>query len=388
MTTIAAAFGMLVGLGSSGIAAQAAPAAPAAPDATFNTLLATYTALADGGGSACIGGTPSTTGATTTCTIVQPQPGHTGRNVAVCVQNNTPGTIQVCDIMQTNTTSNNYALVIQRRSQNGGAVQEATQFADVEQLNGTGSNFLGEFQLITQTTGDANRDDPSQTNNQYLGSDSDETQQTATAGGSNFALLAQRSRQFGSAERAAQTQNSNQVGRLNQVDTPGGRSLNLVSQEQLQHLEGDGPQTQTVDPRCCTNQGTNPNDSFNIRQQTVQEGGPQAAQDAKTVGTCQTTGKCTVIQSSTQQGTTTTNQCGPASFCAAAITCTKGVCTPIPACFASDRNLCPPPPPCQPTVCPQPTPLCPPFCNLPLASLTGTRGLSAMMHEPTFARAT
>ena len=84
-------------------------------------------------------------------------------------------------------------------------------------------------------------------------------------------------------------------------------------------------QTQTVgDPRCCQEQGTNSNDTADIDQSTTQNASsPDAVQNAEFVGTCLTTGTCHVMQSSTIDGETNTNEC-TGSSCDEVFICTSG----------------------------------------------------------------
>jgi hypothetical protein len=362
LLAIVGALGLAAGLCTSAVGAQAAGAEP---DATFNALVFISTTMANNGGSACLKNWSRVALATDgTCAIDQ-GPGQT--NVAICIQNNTPGDVEVCRITQSNGARNNYALVIQRYKQNGGFARKATQYAAVNQGNVTGSNFLAEFQLTTQSTDDADANNTqTQDVQQFAGSPANHTTQNSTSGGSNYALVAQNSNQMGESERSVdKTQTSNEVGFLDQTDNGTGLSKNLVAQGQVQRLQGSGSQTQTVDPRCCSAQGINTEDRFTIVQHTDQEGGTQALQKATSFGTCHTKGNCTVNQSSRQHGMTKLNQCpppnstGPSHDCAAALVCTNGGCpVQTPQCVTEGTPACPlPPPNCPNVVCPTDAPV-------------------------------
>ena len=74
----------------------------------------------------------------------------------------------------------------------------------------------------------------------------------------------------------------------------------LAFQNQHQGLTGGGPQSQTIDPRCCSFQGTNPGNAFQITQKADQHAdNPAATQDSSTIGECDTAGNCTVDETAT-----------------------------------------------------------------------------------------
>jgi hypothetical protein len=344
LLSIVGALGLAAGLLGSSVGAHADTTLP---DSTFNWLVFNYTIQASSGGTACISNWASVPLDSNGFCIISQTPGQT--NVAICIENNAPSGTEVCKITQTNDTRNNYALIFQRYNQQGGASQSATQYALASQNNGSGSNLLGEFQLANQSTSD----DTSQTQTalQFAGLAGVPTTQTSTSG-SNFALVAQNSNQVGkSGNSPVQNQDGNQVGVLNQTDNgvafPGAVSKNFVVQSQFQQLQGNGQQTQTLDPRCCSLQGNGTGDRFNITQLTRQMAGPAASQSVISVGNCHTSGNCVVSESSTQNGTTKTNSCSGTS-CSTGFSCTTGeggvqVCSPPPTeCI----RFCFPIPPC------------------------------------------
>ncbi len=386
LTTIAAAFGMLVGLGSSGIAAQAA-AAPG-PDATYLALVATYQPSTRntcyGNNGAVVVQSPDGS----TCSVKQV---NNGRNIAVCVQaNGGPAPTQTCSITQTTptNTSNNYALIVQRVTQDEGTTQTASQRAQIHQSNGSGSNFGGVFQIVGQSIG--SEADPSQTSTQHVedapfvgpgftqsadaGSNyaavaqwssqsmNGGTQQTQTAdqfaghsgqfpgdgvdqttrtGGNAAALIQKQKQEHRSDIPATQTQTATEDADLTQNGSPG---QNLASGNQFQDQREDGPsgstQHQTGDPRCCS---TQTGGRFFINEVTNQlatldgQPNPAAVQTEQLIANCDsppptgsTTGGCFVMLSATVQGQTTT---GPFPPCQGTASCHRGIACVKTACF-------------------------------------------------------
>src|ERR671925_129074 len=79
----------------------------------------------------------------------------------------------------------------------------------------------------------------------------------------------------------------------------------------------------TGDPRCCQTQGTNTGDTSSIDQTTNQfASDPDALQNATLSSHCVTTGNCDVMQSSTINGLTNTEEC-TGSVCEETLTCTQ-----------------------------------------------------------------
>ena len=101
--------------------------------------------------------TASTGGSQTppdTCTVIQVSAG--GTNDARCSERTrAPSASQSCVIEQTNTTGDNQARIDQAVDANGGAAQDATQYAGVIQTTGgAGSNSVRVEQEIDQSTRD------------------------------------------------------------------------------------------------------------------------------------------------------------------------------------------------------------------------------------------
>ena len=374
LTAIAGALGLLGWLATSGVAAQAATSP--GPDLTYSSLLATYLWSSQ---DACVGGTSSTDVVTGTRTCLIDETQTTRKNIAVCVQSNTPGTTQVCNIRQTNTSGNNYALVIQRFVQNQGSSQDANQKASIQQTNGSGSNFAGVFQTVFQSIGQ--QDDPSQTNSQHVAAIAPNgpggLEQSSTTG-SNFAFVSQFSTQSASGgspqtqtadqlagnsgsglkngidqtgganaaflshiqkqqldtgvSNASQTQNAIQDGDITQKGAPG---QNLAVGSQRQDQQEQGPtglfgfggtmQQQTGDPKCCSTQNGG---QFFINQSTNQFANNAAnrSQAEHIFGNCDSSpAGCHVVQSATLNGTTTPGLiCNGQPSCHQGITCFSG----------------------------------------------------------------
>jgi hypothetical protein len=323
LAAFAGAIGLLGALFSSGVAARADTLTGV--DSTLSSLISTYLSSSQ---DACVGGTStynSLTG-TKTCMITEPSTG--GKNIAVCVQSNTPGTNQECIITQTNDSSNNYALVFQHVVDNGGPTEDATQRSTITQNmttfgTGTGSNYAAIVQVVKQSTKQAG--DQSQMVHQF-----NTTDQTSTTG-TNFASLNESSDQSGQSVASPQTQLSEQDasdpnGHINQHSA--GLSRVFVTQSQVQKLTGSGAQMQTIDPRCCSLQETNGDDVFTITQSTRQSGNPSASQDATSFGTCDSTGQCTITQSASNNNASfgpDTTTCTPGVPCESTVSCTTNV---------------------------------------------------------------
>jgi hypothetical protein len=318
LAAFAGAIGLLGALLSSAVAARADTVVTI--DSTMSSLISTYLNSSQ---DACVGGTSTydSVAGTKTCMITENPTGH--KNIAVCVQSNTPGTSQECMITQTNDSSNNYALVFQHVIDNGGPTEDATQKSTITQTmstlgTGTGSNFAKIVQVVKQSTKQAG--EQSQTVHQL-----NKTDQTSTTG-TNFASLSESSDQSGQSDTANQTQFSEQDasdpnGHINQ--TSAGLSQVVVAQSQVQNLTGSGTQMQTIDPRCCSQQGTNLNDVFTINQSTMQAGNPSATQNADSLGRCSTSGQCTVTQSSSNNKASF----GPTTTCSSTVCFSEVVCT-------------------------------------------------------------
>jgi hypothetical protein len=371
LAAFAGAIGLLGGLFSSGVAARADTLLV---DSTMSSLISTYLNSSQ---DACVGGTPTPVGSTTTCMISETTPGE--KHIAVCVQSNSAGPNQVCSITQNNAAQNNYALVIQHIEQSQGATQPAQQSVSIKQTNDSGSNFSRVFQTINQSTHDQDNGNQSQTNIQHVeatpfmsdgpglsqmsgtGSNFAEVTQDSTQSGKNAPVATQTAEQFAGNSgtlsvtltgngidqsaplgknvaalfhtqqqqldnSTSQTQTASQDGDITQNGSPG---TNLASGTQFQDQQENGPpgaeQHQTGQPKCCSVQNGG---QFDITIKTNQFGNQitPAHQNEDLQGNCDSfpNGTCNVLLSATQQGQTTSTTC-TGTTCRPFITCVEGV---------------------------------------------------------------
>src|SRR5207302_8504249 len=175
----------------------------------------------------------------------------------------------------------------------------------ITQNNGTGSDFAAVFQVVKQSTRQGDPQDEQARQSSTI-------DQTAVSG-ANLAVLSETSNQFEQSDGGAtQTEFSDQdvsdAGHhISQTST--GVSQAFAAQSQLQRAVGSGSQMLTVDPKCCSVQGSNPNDVFNIAQFVSQTGNSNAVLDATAICHCLTSGNCTYNETTTQNGVTSTNCC-------------------------------------------------------------------------------
>jgi hypothetical protein len=315
------------------------------------------------------------------CVAVQVALGA-GQNDAGCERGDkhTDTAVQICLIVQANTTGNNNAVITQSIEQKGEAVT-ARQVARIEQMNETGKNLAGFHQLINQssqvrgteqsqeahqaatldqvtTTGTnaSNIDQqqkqtqrasgsPSitQSQNTMIGTDffcdrptdvlpfDQQKNQCAevlqnsslTAGGvitSDLQQTIDETQSASDSPEAEQRQGSDlcclgQQGDVDQHSSAPVDSNAIQETRQTQTASGvpESGLTQFKDigdPRCCAFQTSNLNSRADITQTTDQQASsPNAIQEAILIGDCFTTGECTVFQSATVEGETTTNEC-------------------------------------------------------------------------------
>jgi hypothetical protein len=318
LLSIVGALGLMTGLISSGVAAQADTSMS---DSTFQTMVNFYATITNNGGTLCYAqpasNPPSPPGA---CTLNQSS--TTQNNFAICVELSTANPAsESCDITQTSTFGNNIAIIIQRVRQGGGTVESGEQNGSINQNSGAGSNLAATLQMFTQRFGNQN-DDPTQTDQQ-----NSSTFQTSTSG-HNFKLLAQSSQQDAQSALGG-TQSSGEDGTINQHST--GVSKALAFQNQHQGLTGGGVQSQTIDPRCCSQQDVNTGDVFQITQKADQRAdGTAPTQDSSTIGECDSTGNCTIDQTASTNAGSQHNHlvCTPGVFCSIGIVCTTAQCSP------------------------------------------------------------
>jgi hypothetical protein len=101
-----------------------------------------------------------------------------------------------------------------------------------------------------------------------------------------------------------------------------GVANNHNSQDEYQNAEGKNASVNQSGPmHCCTKQGTNPGDKFDVDQHSDQHtNATDFFQQEEMVGTCLTTGRCQVDEHANQNGTNQHNSCD-SSDCAIGIVC-------------------------------------------------------------------
>jgi len=308
--------------------------------------------------------TPSPGGSATppnTCTIIQIS--STGaNNVARCTERTTDASAsQSCLIYQSNTTGSNRADVIQQVNAASGATQSATQYAGVRQDNVSGSNAVFVNQDLRQSTKDTNAGTQTQNGHQTVSTlqesdtgdnnadvhqslalqemafglpvvtqnqDTDGTLNTQTAirqfstSGRNSANLDQANdlnANVAKAGTATQTQGSPTGGLLGHFEQDStGLSTVHGSQRETQNVVaaqvGTLSQTQYGPMSFGSDQGTNPNDRYDIDQSSTQQASsPSAYQSDQAYANCDTTGICTATQRINQDGQTERNSCSAPS---------------------------------------------------------------------------
>jgi hypothetical protein len=309
--------------------------------------------------------TASTGGSQTppdTCNIVQIA--TDGTNEARCVeQTDAPAVTQQCVIHQENVAGDNRAEVRQKVDANDGSAQDATQYAAVDQQNGTGANWVHIDEDIKQSVKDTDssgaqsqeahqnvdvtqhsdsgdntaRVDQSQNQdakaekdtvmqgqnaanngiNTYAGID-----QTSTSG-QNAAHLNQSTDQDAKAKKkntSTQTQGSPSggiQGHFNQFSS----GLSTVDGQQREHqtAKAEGKKTSNTTqyqygPQWFgSQQRGNPNDTYDIDQRSDQKATNPALQQDQQVENCDTDGVCTATESLTQNGERHDNSCTDSS---------------------------------------------------------------------------
>jgi hypothetical protein len=347
--------------------------------------------------------TPSSGGSATSpgaCTIIQVSSG--GTNNARCSEaTNEASASQSCVIFQTNTTGDNFLDIQQRVDANGGAAQDATQYAGIVQQNGSGSNQAQIHQDLKQSTKDTGPGG-AQTQNGHQGVSV--TQHTDT--GDNIAHVDQSLAQDAKATGPTVAQNQNtggsdpntnagitqtsntgrndaQLNQSNDLDamaskassgsqtqgSPSGGLNGFFSQDSAgvstihgtqrehQDLKIDGKpapgavtQTQYGPAHYDPDQGSNPNDRYDLSQSSEQRASNPTLQDDKLFTICHTTGICTADQRIQQQGTNQKNSCS-ASSCDFGLIVTNGDTATCGGEIGEDEGGCdtgtpsPPPPP-------------------------------------------
>jgi hypothetical protein len=258
-----------------------------------------------------------------------------GNNDATCREtlNQTPSAVQACDIHQENVNGNNKATVDQNIKQKDGASQSATQSSLVDQTNMAGQNIAKVSQSIDQDTHgavdqDQTADQSSCVKQHDPASSSFNPCNDAFGGaatGNDSSDVNQSVQQGAHAGNAVVdlSQDSNMDGHVSQDTT--GVAKNHNNQDEHQNAEGKNASVFQSGPmHCCTEQGTNPGDKFDVDQHSDQHTNASSfSQQEEMVGTCLTTGRCQVDEHANQNGTNQHNSCD-SSDCAIGIVCDSG----------------------------------------------------------------
>jgi hypothetical protein len=337
------------------------------------------------------------------CTIVQVS--ATGKNDARCVERTgDTAAAQRCVVLQTNTAGDNRAEVRQVVDANAGPTQDANQYTGIEQQNGSGSNFSHVLQDLKQSTKetdssgtqtqdghqgvsvtqDADVGDntalveqslaqkakasggASITQNQNTGSGGPNTnagiEQSSTMG-RNEAHLNQSHDLDATASGAGTTtqQQGTQDDGLNGHFDQSSAGLSTVkgSQKEAQRLQaehaGTLTQTQYGPAQFGSEQGSNPNDVYDIDQSSTQHASDPTLQSEGAFGNCDTSGNCTFDQRIQQNHQTQTNSCAGTSCHTGLIVTTTPEGTTVSTCSGlpseDQQGTCPfPPPPPPPPI--------------------------------------
>ena len=280
--------------------------------------------------------------ATNTCVIVQTS--TTGTNTANCRMVDTGAAVsQSCSITQTNSEGGNFATVDLRANGRGGAALTTQQDVDVTQANGSGRNDLNSYQKadhLAQVAGGVQSEEANQTleldQASTTGPNDVQVKQfqflKATANVNGALAQRQNAADAGPDQAADITQDSDSGKNTSLLDqganlTLSGRSRTSVNQRQgsptggmdghvdqfssqpstsVNHQDedynanGNAPagmltQVQFGPMDCCTDQLGNAANVFDINQESrlFSNGGTQSSD---ILGTCRTSGRCTVDQ--------------------------------------------------------------------------------------------
>jgi hypothetical protein len=270
------------------------------------------------------------------CSITQAN--TTGNNVATCIEDEStvPSSTETCEILQTNVSGSNTATVTQKVTQNTGTDQSASQTSSIDQQNGSGANTAQVTQNINQSANSPGS--TSQTAEQSSCVDQHGVEASSDpcvdfddsllSSGADKSNVAQSVTQNGGGAVGGsdQTQDDSISGHVTQQTT--GLATNQNSQDEHQNLGGNGNQTQFGPLTCCTDQGENPGDKYNINQSAHQNASnPTADQNELLIAECVTFGVCKATQSATEDGSTGKNTC-TGMACSIGVICEEGSCEP------------------------------------------------------------
>jgi hypothetical protein len=318
------------------------------------------------------------------------QAGNSGNNIAHCTQNSheNPAT-QTCTITQETATEKgkNLAVVHQVINQKGAASQTGSQSAMVSQTSDAGNNKVNLDQRITQDTSQGMDQTQESEQTSTVDQTSDEGSNAASvlvrlnqneqATGSEAIVQGQNAVPQGADPCTAESSafpppEADQCTLVDQLADEGGNDVQLDhvlkqtqdatsptgfvmqtqgssvgGQEAHLHQNGEDVSTKFADQteaqnqsrtagtftatqfdpqRCCNDQFDNPSNVTDIDQVSTQTS-PGANQFIEMDGDCETSGNCTVNQTATQNGETTTNS-GEGTSVHINIDCVEGECFP------------------------------------------------------------
>jgi hypothetical protein len=296
------------------------------------------------------------------CTIIQSSTGG-GDNVARCVERSGNASAdQSCRVSQSNDSGANRIVIQQQVDAKDGATQSASQYAGTTQTNGTGRNDVQINQDLKQSAKDtgasgAQTQDGHQAASVSQSSDTGDNSahvdqslalKADAKGGTSLSQLQNTdgnvNSNVGVVQFSTSGRNDANVNQSNDYDahvgkadsanqqqgSPGGGENVFFTQDstgvstiqssqrehQDLHAEHVGSLTQTqygplwADPE----QGSNPNDRYDIKQSSDQHASDPDLQDDQESAQCTTTGTCTVSQRIQQQGQNfTTPRCSSTS---------------------------------------------------------------------------
>jgi len=339
-------------------------AGPSCPGARWHCTRAKHVfQIAAAGGEnkfECPGNTAESEGIDQDCVITQSN--TNGNNEATCREelSDDPMAVQSCDITQVNTNGDNKARVDQKIKQKDGTPQSATQMSEIDQTNVAGKNDAKVDQKIDQNAhvaGSLQNADQSSCVKQHDPADSQNACTDAVPGGT--AVGDDKSDVHQDVNQDAHAGNSTDaVNQMSNIDghvsqDTAGKSMNHNHQDEHQKAEAKNAFVNQSGPmHCCTVQGTNPGDKFDIDQHSDQKTNADFfVQDEEMVGTCLTTGLCHVDEDVKQNGAHQRNSCDSPD-CVIGIVCTSEVTEgPFNECTPCTGESCSPCTECECEIC-------------------------------------
>lgn len=248
-----------------------------------------------------------------------------GTNVSSCVK--LTGSSQTCSITQVAGNGfSNKATVTQVIGQSGQTLN-GTQGAQVTQTSTNGSNTVQLDQVVGQLSASvAASVNQSQTSTQTFN-----ITQTSTSGAQTIKAT-QTSGQAETAPKAITgTQFATGLLEAHFLQTSAGLSTFALTQTHAPLLQAKGPNVDqtVVDPmKCCSNQSGNPNDTVTLTQNGIVKTSGDATPNISSLfeANCQSSGNCSVTQTSNVNGVTNTNTASGSTI-SETFTCTGSDCT-------------------------------------------------------------